>query len=250
MWSTAIQFLSDDSIPSIAQKKNNKSSTICDDLLVVGTAYKQIQIFDIRTQRRPILLMKDGVLEHRVTALCQLNQNHIVVGDTAGYMHMLDLRKIKDPVGRYTGPSGSVKEIVRHPYLPILACVGLDRMLRTYDIHTKKVIDKIYLKQRLTSCLFCFDGALKQKIHGTTNAETNDVNPSEEGWKTLAESGDVDEEDDVRDYVDSDDENDQDEDIESDGSSSDESITVSSGSEDEDEDEEIYNVKSKRQKKQ
>ena len=57
--------------------------------------------------------------------------------------------------GRLLGPAGSVSPIVKHESLPIVACVGLDRMLRTYDIVKRKQLDCIYLKQRLNCMLIC-----------------------------------------------------------------------------------------------
>lgn len=215
-----------------------------------------MKVYDIRTQRRPILYTTGGVLDYRITALCQMNQNQVVVGDSAGYMHMMDFRKIKDPVGRYVGPSGSVKQILKHPTLPVLACVGLDRMLRTYDINTRKPIDKIYLKQRLNSFLFCMDGAIKTGKVGGSSGDADDEAPSEDAWKAIAESGDINEEDDVQDYVDSDEDGEDENDADATNSSSDSSmIDVSDSDEDseddDDEEEERQNsiTKKKRRKR-
>merc|ERR1712157_183827 len=57
--------------------------------------------------------------------------------------------------GRYAGPAGSVRHILKHPTLPVVAAVGLDRMLWLFHTHTKEVMQKFYLKQRLTSALIC-----------------------------------------------------------------------------------------------
>lgn len=208
IWATAMQYLSKTDTLEIGGSK---------DLLAIGTAYKQLQIYDVRsdaTQRRPVLYTpewdstKENLLEHRVTSLCQLDANKIVVGDSAGCMHTLDMRKISNKhgrstqasVGRYAGPAGSVRQIVKHETLPIIACVGLDRMLRTFDIAKRTQLDCVYLKQRLNCMLFCSDGTWNTKQG--EDGEESDSNES--GSDTGSESeGDMDDEDIVQDYIDS-----------------------------------------------
>merc|ERR1712166_537757 len=112
VWPTAIQFL-------------NKES----NLMAVGTAYKQVRLYDVRENsktRRPTSLTPEGLLEYRVTCLCQVDEHELVVGDTAGYIYSLDIRKMgrnpKGPanrdMGRYAGPVGSVRQLKKHPTLP------------------------------------------------------------------------------------------------------------------------------------
>ena len=222
IWSTAMAFLSQTDSSPIGGSTN---------LLAIGTAYKQLQIYDVRadaTQRRPVLytpewdVNKENLLEYRVTSLCQLNSNRIAVGDAAGYITNLDLRKISNNrgrsvaanVGRFTGPAGSVRQIVKHERLPIIACVGLDRMLRTYDINSRKQLDCVYLKQRLNCVLFCEDG--------TWNDEDEDSVVDEETKEELMVEGNIDDDDEVVDYVDSSaEENDDDSEDGSDGDSDD-----------------------------
>ena len=236
IWSTSIQFLTNDSITSHV----DGSSRVLDDLLVTGTAYKQVKVYDIRTQRRPILSSpsffkyksssQTQILHHRITALCQINSNQIMVGDTAGYMHIMDLRKLtnKSAVGRFVGPCGSIRKIIKHPTLPIVACVGLDRMLRTYQISKRKSLDIIYLKQRLSSCFFCLDGSLEMRssgnnvrkdLNGVTTAPLDDTQ-----WNDA-----LDVEDTIKDYVDSEEEEEEHEDDNDDaGDNPDKSISSDS----------------------
>ena len=126
--------------------------------MATGSAYKQVQIYDIRvtSTRRPVLYTPDELLSHRITSICQLNNNNgntIAVGDTIGDVHLLDMRKMhsgkpshrsrynnnnttsskhkaKEEIGlggRLVGPGGSIKQLYVHPTLPIISCVGLDR---------------------------------------------------------------------------------------------------------------------------
>jgi Nucleosome binding factor SPN, SPT16 subunit len=213
IWSTAIQFLSNTYTSPI------NGST---ELLAVGTAYKQLQIYDIRanaTQRRPVLYTpewdstKNNVLEHRVTSLCQIDFNSIAVGDSAGYIHALDLRMISNKhgrsfsanVGRFNGPAGSVRQIVKHETLPIIACVSLDRMLRTFDIKRRKQLDCVYLKQRLNCMLFCPDKTWHN--FGSTKSDRQEDDNEEED-SDMEDEGDIDGEDELKDYVNSSDDED------------------------------------------
>ena len=180
-----------------------------------------------------------------MTSLCQIDSNRIIVGDSAGYMHTLDLRRISNKhgrsisanVGRFNGPAGSVRQIVKHENLPIVACVGLDRMLRTYDVNKRKQLDCVYLKQRLNCMLFCADG-------------TWDINDDEEADQEFGTSdgngdplpmieGNIDDEDEVEDYVDSS--------AEEDGSDDDDTASSSNKMEDESqsEDEELSTTSEK-----
>ena len=160
------------------------------NLLAAGTAYHQVRIYDARTSRRPVLYTPDNhaSLEHRVTALCSTNDHTMAVADAAGYLHSFDLRNLGKKKkgadkawGRFVGPCGSIRQLKKHPSSNVLACVGLDRMLRLFDCTSKKQLDCVYLKQRLNCVLFGQDGP----------------------W---VEDQDLDVEDDVEDYVDSDNE--------------------------------------------
>lgn len=214
IWSSAMTFLSQTDTTPIGGSTN---------LLAIGTAHKQLQIYDVRadaTQRRPVLytpewdVNKENLLDYRVTSLCQLNSNRIAVGDSAGYITNLDLRKITNQrgrstsanVGRFTGPAGSVKQIIKHERLNIIACVGLDRMLRTYDINSRKQLDCVYLKQRLNCALFCEDSTWNDN-----DEDENSVDDEAEIEDSMIE-GNIDDDDEVVDYVDSSEEEEEDDD--------------------------------------
>lgn len=175
VWPTAIQFLPD-------------------NLLAVGTAHKQVRLYDTRVQKRPVAVTPDDWIQHRVTALCGMENGDLAVGDATGTILTMDVRQllrsknaaIKTP-GRLVGPGGSVRQMVACPQG--LAAVGLDRMLRVYA--QQKQVACVYLKQRL-NCLLV--GQQQEQEHDTTNVSD-------------AEDHDIDQEDDVNDYVDSSDDN-------------------------------------------
>jgi len=165
MWTTSIQFLYGGEL---------------DNIMACGTAYGQVQLYDLLASssvRRPMAYTTDNMLSHRITSMCQMGDsaNILAVGDTIGDIHLLDIRKlsagcyISSPrksnksggedigLGRLAGPGGSIRQLVNHPTSKpnVLACVGLDRKLWTWDISKKKKngmkkpLDCVYLKQRL-----------------------------------------------------------------------------------------------------
>lgn len=187
--------------------------------MATGTAYKQVQIYDIRVSatsagvRRPVLYTPEHLLTHRITTLCQLpNGNTLAVGDSIGDVHLLDMRKMhsgkqftaynsknaKEDIGlgRLVGPGGSIRQLGMHPTLPYLACVGLDRKLWTWDVERRKMMDCVYLRQRLNCLLFCEDE--------TWNAGGG-LDEADDDMVQDGDDQDPNQEDEVEDYIDSDD---------------------------------------------
>lgn len=206
IWSTALQFL---------QQSTAADVTGSDNLLAAGTAYKQLRIYDIRCdaggsdssfipRRRPVLKTPEGTLPNRITALCELRDGYsIAVGDAAGFISALDLRRFGDKrssneFGRFVGPGGSIRGMEMHPTLPVLACVGLDRTLWTFDAKTRKKLDCVYLRQRVNCMMFCDDGAWDPYAV----EEVDESGLPGNTWEDV--DGDIEEEDRVADYVDSD----------------------------------------------
>ena len=202
IWTTALQFADLGGGPPAFGEGSS-------DLLAVGTAYRQFRLYDVRAasgaaqQRRPVLRTRDGDLSHRITALCRLGGHSYAVGDASGDVHAIDLRHVgRGTAGRYAGAGGSIKELACHPTLPVLTSVSYDRMLRTYDVSKRKMLDCVYLKQRLTSMLFCDDPTWSvDTLAGNAEAIAGF---GEGGWENVAACGDINEEDEVEDYMDSD----------------------------------------------
>lgn len=164
--------------------------------MVVGNDL-QVRLYDVRTasiQRRPVAYTPPGLLEQRVTCFCQTGEHDLVVADTAGYVVSVDLRNLKATGhARYVGPTGSVRQLAAHSKIPRMAAVGLDRMLRLYDTKTRRQVACMYLKQRLNCVLLGEEEG---------NVTYGDVIEGEEG--TDIDRSGLNQEDDVRDYADSD----------------------------------------------
>lgn len=170
-------------------------------VMAVGTGYKEVRLYDVRENskiRRPSVATPEGLFDYRVTSLCQVDDNRLVVGDAGGSIYDLDIRTLdRNPkrtdnnnIGRYVGPGGSVRQLKKHPTLPRLAAVGLDRMLRIYDTTTRKQLDNIYMVQRLNCVLFSNDDTWESGKLDRNHVEEDD--------------SDIDQDDVVEDYVDSD----------------------------------------------
>jgi len=125
-----------------------------------------------------------------------VDANQLVVGDASGFLYSLDMRTLRKSrkgnlnLARFVGPARSIRQVVKHETLPIIATVGLDRMLRTYDVKKRKQLDCVYLKQRLNSLLLC---------DNDTWSPGDEVNRNVVG---NVEDDDLDVEDEVQDYVD------------------------------------------------
>lgn len=259
-WTTCIQ--------SIAMDNSNE------ELLATGTAYKQVQIYDIRassTTRRPVLYTPEGLFTHRITTICQLhttNTNTLAIGDSTGDCHLIDIRKMhsgkqfsarkqiaKEEIGlgRLVGPGGSIRSLVSHPTLPYLACVGLDRKLWTWDVSKRKMMDCVYLKQRLNCALFCGDDCWSG-VDEETNEDDGDggeveYDEPDEEWNNKRERELEEDQDEVEDYIDSDDDDDDKQDSGEETASDSEEEDGSSSSSSEEEEEEPNPKRGKRQKR-
>eukprot|EP00903_Cladosiphon_okamuranus_P012063 g11325.t1 len=135
--------------------------------IVAGTAHRQVRLYDARAQKRPTHSVDAD--EHGITTMTVApGGKEVVVADTAGLVRVLDLRTMKWG-RRFEGPAGSVRGLAFHPTLPMLACVGLDRMARVYDYRSREQKFQVYLKQRLNAVLF--DGEGEVRVDTTTDAE-------------------------------------------------------------------------------
>ena len=273
MWTTSIQFLHTPT-SALSSSSSSGGGGCGTNLLATGTAYKQVQIYDIRTSasssattstRRPVLYTPKHLLSHRITSVCQLSDgNTLAIGDSIGDVHLLDMRKMHSgksytstsnkrkakeeiSLGRLVGPGGSIKQLCIHPTLPYIACVGLDRKLWTWDVNKRKMMDCIYLKQRLNCFLFCED-----ESWNNDNDDGSDGENEKYDYDIDGEGGMENEEDEVEDYVNSDDDNSNDDDDDDDEGGK-KSKRGSSGSseetESESDDEEETIPSTKRQKK-
>jgi len=118
--------------------------------IVTGTAYKELRLYDSKAKLRP--MFNEVVSDYAINSVSVApDGTHVVVGDVFGTVFSIDLRTRKR-IGNYRGVTGAVRTVVCHKTLPLVACCGLDRHLRVYNIKSRKCLFKTYMKQRL-NCL-------------------------------------------------------------------------------------------------
>ncbi|XP_073281919.1 ribosome biogenesis protein NSA1 [Primulina huaijiensis] len=120
---------------------------------VAGTNSHQVRLYDISSQRRPV--MSIDFRDTPIKSVAEDFDGHtIYVGNGSGDLGSIDMRTGK-LLGCFIGKcSGSVRSIARHPELPILASCGLDSYLRIWDIHSRQLLSAVFLKQPLTNVFF------------------------------------------------------------------------------------------------
>ncbi|XP_051152833.1 uncharacterized protein LOC127266591 [Andrographis paniculata] len=121
--------------------------------LVAGTNSHQVRLYDISAQRRPVISI--DFREMPITAVSEDGDGHtIYVGNGSGDLASIDIRTGK-LLGCFIGKcSGSIKSIVKHHKLPVVASCGLDSYLRIWDVHSRQLLSAIFLKQHLTGVVF------------------------------------------------------------------------------------------------
>jgi ribosome biogenesis protein NSA1 len=167
--------------------------------LITGTGHHQIRVYDIRTQRRPVLDYTVG--EHPINVILPVPSQGtvgpanpktvsfdytVLCADTVGNIVQTDLRKVGHVVGKYRGPTGSIRGLDVHGEGPgaLLASCGLDRYLYMHQLDTKKLVTKFYLKQRLGAVAFLDEG----------KAAEEEEDEEDEVWDELEKVGDAEEE--------------------------------------------------------
>ncbi|MED6136585.1 hypothetical protein PIB30_057424 [Stylosanthes scabra] len=115
---------------------------------VAGTNSHQVRLYDMSAQRRPVLSF--DFRETPIKALAEdIDGYSIYVGNGSGDMASFDIRTGK-LLGCFTGKcSGSIRSIVRHPELPVVASCGLDSYIRLWDTKTRQLLSSVFLKQHL-----------------------------------------------------------------------------------------------------
>lgn len=75
--------------------------------------------------------------------------------------------------GTYKGNTGSVREIALHPTMEVLATVGLDRVMRVFDISTRKQLHRVYLRQKLNCVLVSSEGEVATFTNGQEESKSD-----------------------------------------------------------------------------
>ncbi|KAH7528262.1 hypothetical protein FEM48_Zijuj05G0053800 [Ziziphus jujuba var. spinosa] len=146
--------------------------------IVAGTQSHQVRLYDISAQRRPVISF--DFRETPIKALAEdLDGYTIYVGNGSGDLSAFDMRTGK-LLGSFLGKcSGSIRSIVRHPELPVLASCGLDSYLRFWDVKTRQLLSAVFLKQHLVKVLFDSSFADEEVSHCTEDLPSEAQNANE-----------------------------------------------------------------------
>ncbi|TKW34903.1 hypothetical protein SEVIR_2G337000v4 [Setaria viridis] len=118
--------------------------------IVACTNDHQVRLYDTALQRRPAISV--DFRESPIKAVAADPNGHdVYIGTGTGDLASFDMRTGK-LLGCYIGKcSGSIRSIVRHPELPLIASCGLDSYLRIWDTNTRQLLSAVFLKQHLTT---------------------------------------------------------------------------------------------------
>lgn len=123
-------------ITDIAFSDDNKT-------IFVASNYNKIDVYDIKAQRRPVLVINDG--DNPITSISLLpNQREIITGNTLGFTSLFDTRGKGKLVHHYPKANGGISKVFCDG--KFLAVSSMDRFFRIYDVKSKLLIYKLYLK--------------------------------------------------------------------------------------------------------
>ncbi|NP_001140808.1 uncharacterized protein LOC100272883 [Zea mays] len=118
--------------------------------IVACTNSHQVRLYDTALQRRPAISVEFKESPIKAVA-ADPNGHDVYIGTGTGDLASFDMRTGK-LLGCYFGKcSGSIRSIVRHPDLPLIASCGLDSYLRIWDTNTRQLLSAVFLKQHLTT---------------------------------------------------------------------------------------------------
>ena len=124
--------------------------------LVVGTGYSEIRIYDVRAGEKPVHFYKFPNVENNdkppfMSVCAAPDGKSIFAGDTQGRVMRVDVGTGK-VICHYKGFTGSIRRLQVHPVQQnVLLSISIDRMLRVHHIETRKLLMRMYLKQRLNA---------------------------------------------------------------------------------------------------
>ena len=133
-------------------------------LIAMGTGFVQsrlrgeVRLYDVAAQRRPTMRKVAPLGDEAVRSIaCTADGRYVLAASTAGTFARLDVRMSLKPLQAYKGAGGAIRDIALHPTLPLVASASLDRHVRLYHLRTGALVQKVYLKQRLSALLLSAD---------------------------------------------------------------------------------------------
>ncbi|KAJ3014401.1 WD repeat-containing protein 74 [Thoreauomyces humboldtii] len=160
--------------------------------VLVGTGYHQIRLYDAERARKPLFSIEVGTHPIRAMAVRTVEDaaaapggTSAVVSDTTGQMmHVgVDVKAATGKVlGKYAGLAGAVTSIAIPDGTDTVVTVGLDRFVKVFEMDgDRKLISKVYLKQRQT-CVLADDPEAEAGQDGTDEGQDQPAS-DDEAWE-------------------------------------------------------------------
>lgn len=172
VWNTCLAFR--DALSDCFADSADESSPVDSSIFYSGTAYRHVRMYDMKASRQPVVTFELGP-DYRVSAIQPSrgsdSERLLYVADTAGFLTQWDMR-MQRRLHTLKGAAGSIRKMMLSSDGQELACVGLDRFLRTYDTSSNKMTSAVYLKNRLNTCLIVGDNrSMRSKEEGEKSAK-------------------------------------------------------------------------------
>ncbi|KAK9875336.1 hypothetical protein WA026_007732 [Henosepilachna vigintioctopunctata] len=119
-----------------------------EQIVCCATKEGHVLLYDDRAQKKPVCKFFDGKSSF-LTIAPTYRQRNVLAGTTTGYIQNIDMKAGKN-LKNFTNIGGSVTCILCDPIEPIISTISLDRYLRIFNLDTKEMIHKQYLKHSLT----------------------------------------------------------------------------------------------------
>jgi hypothetical protein len=131
-------------------------------VILTVSRHRHVAIYDTRARRQAVM-HKEAVGDWALTSCAADPLSYCAyVGDSVGNVSRLELRRNLRTVQRYHGNAGTITSIQMHETMPLLATTGLDRCMRVFHAETGEMVRRVYLKQRLSGCLFSGERRVKK----------------------------------------------------------------------------------------
>ena len=120
--------------------------------VVTVSSHKHVRLYDTRAHRKPVRSVEFG--DQALRAVCVTpDQRSVVVADTTGRVTRLSVADFRQ-MSVFKGAGGSVRSLVCHNELPLLASVGLDRCVRVHHLESRRILQRTYMRSSLNCVLF------------------------------------------------------------------------------------------------
>ncbi|KAJ1502880.1 WD repeat-containing protein 74 [Coelomomyces lativittatus] len=119
--------------------------------VVTCTAFGELKFYLSTQSRQPVRVVKLG--DHPFRSLCLASPDTLAVSTNHGQVYHYSFSKYTS-LGTYKGATGAVSQVNVHDKAQTLVSVGLDRMIRTYNVTSRALTGKWFVKQRLQCVVF------------------------------------------------------------------------------------------------